>query len=996
MRKEKLKELMSKYMESINYYHNAQNEYNETECRNEYISPLLECFGWDVQNKSRKLPQYKDVVVEKFANSSERPDYTLTLNGVPKIFVEAKKPSVDIEVETSPALQIRRYGWNANHKLGILTNFENMFIYDTTYKPQKGDNAKTALYRKYNFSEYIDKYEEIYELISKESVYSGKFDEFIENNFQDDNRYRSEVDETFLKQINEWRLQLGRYLYACDDKYKDIDVLNDVVQSFINQIIFLRICEDRNLPLYAKLKEVAEDTIDLQNKLTKVFKEADKRYNSGLFKGENLIFDLKCDIIFGMIKSLYYPETPYMFNIIEPSILGKIYETFLTEHLVLADEKIELAKKNEYIYRSIVSTPVEIVKYMVKNTLEDICKGKEPCEILQLKIADIACGSGIFLEEAYQFLIDYCVAWYEINNPQYLHELSNGRKKLPLKDKKEILVNCIYGIDIDYHASEVSKFGLLIKLIEDENKPSVQDELPILPELSQNIFYGNALVENKDLPVACSPKEIIKLVPFDWDEEDKFDVILGNPPYVKTEDIHTLLGEIEFNIYKKKYKSAYKQFDKYFLFVEKALLLLKECGTLCYIIPNKFYKVAAGQELRKIVSNKIVSIDDFGSLQLFPDKTIYSSIVKIQNNESKEMKYTHVKTLASLWNDEKSDSIFVSNNKLGNKPWFLTEDIEFMKMINRLEKSSVSLVAVANIFNGIQTSAERPEKFSAKKEVYWFNEECVVSEDEYIVVIQKYGKEYKIEKKILKPYFKPTKHSEKGMSTYSMLETDKRIIFPYDEKGNLIDIGVMQKDFSGCFEYLTDCYDRLVPKVLNNGIGRDIPRATENTWYQYGRTQALTAFINTPKLIVRVLSKKPMYAYDKEDMLIASGGTAGYCAITEKKDAGYALEFIQAWLMHPYTQRMIEIMGSDFENEFTARGTFLLGNILIASIDFSDVKQKNIYDMIIEYTRKIYQLNENMKNKSDKATVNVLRKEKDMLINKIENLITKIYQQDFR
>ena len=88
-----------------------------------------------------------------------------------------------------------------------------------------------------------------------------------------------------------------------------------------------------------------------------------------------------------------------------------------------------------------------------------------PDEIKKIQIADIACGSGIFLEEAYQFLVDYCTEWYMQNDPEHLLELSNGKKKLPLTDKKDILTKCIYGVDIDVHAVEVSKFSLLIKLI---------------------------------------------------------------------------------------------------------------------------------------------------------------------------------------------------------------------------------------------------------------------------------------------------------------------------------------------------------------------------------------------------------------------------------------------------------------------------------------------------------------------------------------------------
>ena len=131
--------------------------------------------------------------------------------------------------------------------------------------------------------------------------------------------------------------------------------------------MFLRICEDRNLPVYHKLKETISDTSTLHIKLEELFREADKKYNSGLFSGENIIFDLNNSVIIDMIEGLYYPQSPYMFNIIEPNMLGKIYEMFLTEQLILLDNgSIGLAKKTDCNNRSVVTTPTEIVKYMVE------------------------------------------------------------------------------------------------------------------------------------------------------------------------------------------------------------------------------------------------------------------------------------------------------------------------------------------------------------------------------------------------------------------------------------------------------------------------------------------------------------------------------------------------------------------------------------------------------------------------------------------------------
>ncbi len=996
----RLNQLVDKYRKYQTYYHDNKNAYNETECRDEYISPLLECLGWDVQNARGTLPQYKEVVVEKFSNSAERPDYTLTLNGVSKIFVEAKKPSVNILIETEPAMQARRYGWNAKHAVSVLTNFEYLLIYDTTNQPQESDDARTSLYRKYYFEEYVEKVQEIGELISRESVYSGCFDQLVEQSFARSGRHSTEIDETFLKQMNAWRLQLGVELYA---KYKDLRVLNDIVQDFINQIIFIRICEDRKLPLYKRLYEMITDKAQLQKALTDTFQEADKRYNSGLFKNKYLneysIFDLNSDSIYDMIDSLYYPKTPYLFTIIKPDILGKIYESFLTERLTVSEGMVCLAKKSEYQYKSVVSTPVEIVKYMVKNTLEPICINRSPEALRQLKIIDIACGSGVFLQEAYQYLIDYSVRWYEEHDPAYLLELDNGRKKLPLEDKKRLLLDCIFGVDIDLHAVEVSKFSLLLKLIEDETLPSVKGANPILPDLSANLQTGNALIERADLnDVAVSVEELIDMAPFDWSDinhGEKFDVVLGNPPYVKTEDMHLLSGDTEFALYKNKYQSAYKQYDKYFLFTEKAMSLLKDNGVLCYIIPNKFYKIAAGQELRKLLCQNVYSIDDFGDAQLFPDKTIYSAIVTAGKQKCTDLRYSHINTAADLWIGKNVESIVLKNEDLSKEPWCLSSDIGFMRMLNNIQKKSVPLSEVAEVLNGIQTSAERPERFSDKKEVYWFSNACIESEDDSFLYINRYDHQYRIEKSILKPYFKPTKAAEKGMDTYSLLSTDKRIIFPYDAEGKLYDIQLMRANYPGTFAYLSDCYDRLVPRCLNHGIGRDVPDATPDTWYKYGRTQALTAFVNTPKLIVRVLSKEPMYAYDDQDMLIASGGTAGYCAVKQSAKSCYALEYIQAWLAHPYTERIFQIQGSDFENGFTARGTFLLKKLPFVLLDWADAKQKELYEEVVADARRIYKLNHEIRLRPDKTSRTILEKEKQKLVREIQALITKVYEQDF-
>lgn len=168
-----------------------------------------------------------------------------------------------------------------------------------------------------------------------------------------------------------------------------------------------------------------------------------------------------------------------------------------------------------------------------------------------------------------------------------------------------------------------------------------------------------------------------------------------------------------------------------------------------------------------------------------------------------------------------------------------------------------------------------------------------------------------------------------------------------------------------------------------------------HTLMQYGRTQALTSFINTPKLIVGILSKEPMYILDTNDILIASGGTAGYCAVSKKKNSPYALEYIQAWLSNPITEKILKIIGSDFENGFTARGTFTLSTLPFVELDFSNKKQKEIHDNVVVASRKIYSINAELKHNPSKHVTTILQDEKTILIKKIQDLIERVYRLEF-
>jgi len=515
--KEALKQisnLVERFERNIEAYHSPA--YNETQLRREFIDPLFEALGWDVANKAGYAEQYKDVIHEdaiKIAGATKAPDYCFRVGGVRKFFLETKKPSVDIKGQTSPAYQLRRYAWSAKLPLSILTDFEEMAFYDCRLRPKPSDKPSVGRIRFYTYTQYLDSFEEIYNLLSKESVLKGSFDKFAESERQ--KRGTAEVDAEFLKEIESWREALAKDI-AFRNPNLSVRELNFAVQLTIDRVIFLRMCEDRGIEHYGQIQNLLNGT-NTYRRLREIFYHADDKYNSGLFdfKTDLLTPELKVDDkpLKDIFKNFYYPESPYEFSVLGAEILGHVYEQFLgkvirlTEgHRAKVEEKPEVRKAGGVYY-----TPTYIVDYIVKNTVGKICDGKTPRQISPLHILDPACGSGSFLLGAYQYLLDYHLNWYLMHHskkgnvaqgfspaPKEMYRGRGGQWYLTIQEKKRILLNNIYGVDIYPQAVEVTKLSLLLKVLEGENQDTLEKQMKLfreraLPDLGSNI-NGNSLI----------------------------------------------------------------------------------------------------------------------------------------------------------------------------------------------------------------------------------------------------------------------------------------------------------------------------------------------------------------------------------------------------------------------------------------------------------------------------------------------------------------------
>lgn len=969
-------QLIEKYRSNRSFY--LTNGYNETQLRSDFLDPFFELLGWDIKNNNKKSTNEREVILEEVLKNtfenSKRPDYTFRLFAERKFFLEAKKPSIKIETDTQCAKQVRRYGFTAKLKISVISNFEYLIIYDTSVKVEEEDSYKKALIKKYHYSEYEKKFDEIKQFLGREAVYSGTFDlqwKDIENKIG-----QYSIDNIFLKQINNWRNALGTEICKFEPNI-DEQSLNDIVQSYLNRILFLRVCEDRNIETYQTLLRFA-NTNDF-NALIKKFKEADKLYNSGLFEQflKDKIIENISSVFWTIIKQLYYPESPYSFSVFSSDILGQIYESFLSEKITISNNSIDIVKKAENIDRDIVSTPTFIINDILRNTVLPKCKDKTDQEILQLKFADIACGSGAFLLELFQLLNDILIDYYLKNDKSKLIQTNIDTYKLPFETKRSILLNCIFGIDKDFNAVEATKFGLLLKLLENENINSISGIKPILPNLSKNIFFGNSLLDPKQV----KEEVFSKINPFDFSGLS-FDIIVGNPPYMKSEDMKNITP-LEFPIYKT-YSSAYKQFDKYFLFIEQGLNLLKNDGILGYIIPNKFIKVGAGKKLRELLSKRkyLHSIISFGANQIFTDKTTYTCLLFLTKQPKETFQYIEIKDL-NLWKTRQPNTIIPISKKISDLDddiWVLVPT-ELSNIYDKIISQSIKLtdlVGVDNIFNGIQTSAN---------DVYIFTP---IKENEKYYFFKKDNTEYRIEKEITRPYFK-TSSGKDNLYTYRTFKPNARVIYPYISSSTGVDIiplRIIQKDFPLAYEYIEK------HKTILNNPKRDIkPQPqTQNEWYRYGRHQSLSNCGLPQKIIVGVLSLGNKYAIDTYGTLISSGGTAGYCIIALPEDSPYSIYYLQAILNSKYLEWFCSLYGEVFRGGHIARGTKVLRNLPIRKINFSDKKEKEIHDKITESQRKLIKIFDKIDiNIGNKRILTPLQKQFDKEKEYLDKLLTKLY-----
>ncbi|MFH1977955.1 MAG: N-6 DNA methylase, partial [Candidatus Aenigmatarchaeota archaeon] len=898
---------------------------------------LFKALGWNTEDR--------DEVSTEEKISKGRVDYAFRINGIPKLFLEAKSLKADLD-KPIWSQQAINYAWLKGTTWAVLSDFEGLKVFNSEVKTKR---LSECLFLEIKWNEYIPRFDQLW-LLSKDSLEQGLLDKEAEK--WGKKLKKSPIDKQLLLDFTNWRSILTKDILKNNEKINlTEEQLDESVQRILDRLIFIRKAEDKELEpkkLISRLR-VWEDKGrgQLIKELVELFEYFDKEYNSKLFM-KHLCDDLVInnDTLRTILGGLYDSDDrtiSYDFSVIDADILGNIYEQYLSHILKKTAKRAKVEVKKSYRKEhGVYYTPTYIVDYIVRNTLGELLKNKKPEEVEKIKVLDPACGSGSFLIKAFDVF------------DEYFKKNMKGIDTFFRKGK--ILTDNIFGVDLDPKAAEIAQLNLLLKTAEKRQR---------LPMLQNNIKIGNSLIDDP---------EVAGNRAFKWNEEFKkimdeggFDVVIGNPPYIRIQTLENKSVDF-FNLH---YNSAKKNYDIYALFVEKGFSLLKEGGMLGFILPSKFFNADYGAGLRKIIADNkaLYKIMDFKDFQVFDDATTYTCLLflkKSKNNKFDYLEFIDKDKLNASSNPLAKDSFkkSVQSQPSGIDNWNFV-GIENKRIMDKLRPIKLRLGDVSeNIFQGIITGADK---------IY-----ILIKKDNGLFYSSETKKEYNLEIELLHPLLKGSKHIRRYLTEY----TEKYVIFPYkiiENKAVPIEEHELKKKFPIVWNYLNEN-----KTVLEK---RDSGKMKGSSWYLFSRNQNLSRFGQT-KIMTPSIAKLSSFTYDEKSdfFFVGSGGGGGGAYGITLKNIGLYL-YILSILNSKLISYFIRQISSKFSGGYFAFNKQYIEKVpIIISSNKEKYKLIDLAKIHLEKSKRLCEL-------GDKKTDERVKIEEEIkkIDNEIDSVVYKIY-----
>lgn len=911
----------------------------------------------------------------KNLSDSKKADGAILQNGNAIGVIELKSTkTLDLE-----SIKDQAFSYKNNQpdcRFVITSNFEKLRLYIDNATEWEEFNLFTLTY---------EQFQVLYLFISYDSIFTGKTSKLKEES----KLHEEDITGKLYKDYSTFKQQLFQNLLKNNPQHDKLQLFHKS-QKLLDRILFVLFCEDRGLlppnaiiriiEQWEKLKELDEEK-SLFSRFIKLFHYLDKghkykeyelpAYNGGLFLQDDMIDGLVVDD--DILHNNCLKLSTYNYNSeIDVNILGHIFENSITEiEQVKAEIEGEQSDKNRSRRKKegIFYTPKYITKYIVDNTVGALCtekkkelgidkieieiiensrtsKGKltKKAEallkklddyrlyLLSLKILDPACGSGAFLNQALEYLINE----HELID-SYVRQL--GRYSLELSDiSKSILEHNLYGVDINEEAVEIAKLSLWLRTAVHGRK---------LSNLSNNIKCGNSLIDD---PAVAGDKA------FNWQKEfpeimndGGFDVVIGNPPYVRIQE----LNHIVIDWLKLHKKTAYKRVDISILFFELGITLLKKNGRLSYIASNQFLVSEYGRSNRNylLTECKIEKIIDFADLPVFRDALTYVSIFVISKNDPADFYYKKIISISEAITGNYKNEIIIGLKSLSDDAWILTSNTN-LDILGKIQK-----------FPSL-------DSLDCK---CWYG--IVTGNDDVFILSKSKSKELGLEKQLLLPL---TRAQNCGRYTYS--DYDLLVLYPYQDingETKIIEIEEIKINFPKAYEYL-------LANKLALTKRKDSRKTFEDKSNWHGLTRfGLIAVFNQKKIIFPGECQKNKFGID-----IMQTGYSGARVFSITVGDKISLEFLSAIL----NSRVIEFYLHSVA-ALKQGGYYSYSSSIIDKIPISSANDESSTKFVEEKVLSIFARNENFK----KITNTFLsRIQSNFMIDKLSKKLENFYNYDFK
>ena len=702
--KEELSEKKAKIQDFINFIKSGKiKDYNEEQLQARFATEVFEktlgyknsfneTWEYELERKTDVDGQKPDIVLGEFTSDESKVIAVVELKDFKYYDLDKKQNRVGDK--RTPVEQGFGYApkFGGNCRWVLVSNLNEIRLYNK-------DNEQE--YERFYIEDFEDEFEfkRFLYLLSKENILDRKLDNLIDLKIKEEEK----IEREFYTKYKSIRSKIVSQVIE-DNKTYNADVLIEKSQKLLDRFLFIAFCEDKNIipaNSYKTMVLSSNENVTKHELFTMLCRNIDKgnkqkginKFNGGLFKYDEILDDLVLDnVIFTELITL----ADYDFKTdVDENILGRIFEQSISDLEELKNDALGIEtdkKKGKRKKDGVFYTPSRITRGIVEKSIGEYLNDKKlelgyeklpeltdenietqrglsikaekhlsfwreyRSKVLNIKVIDPACGSGAFLIAAYDYLkkeLD------EINDriadlKGRTQELFDGDEMYDASLENEYLIKCLYGVDLNPESVEISKLSLWLRTLT-KDKP--------LTNLDDNIKSGNSITE------------------FDFHEEFSevfakggFDVVIGNPPYVRQESLKDIKSILE-----EKYATYIGTADLYCYFYELGIRLLKTGGVLGYITSNKWLRINYGKNIRKMLNKYyIIEIEDHGKVKVFVDAGVETNIIVVKKINRQNPQVKIVLT-------EENNKTFETNQSNFSEDGYLFLDNRLLKVKDKVD-----------------------------------------------------------------------------------------------------------------------------------------------------------------------------------------------------------------------------------------------------------------------------------------------------------------------